>query len=395
MTFVASIPPVLTPHGTVRLATRAEIEDCPAWKNAFPRSRKDHRYFQIVEDTIDQGFQYRYLVLEDPRGEVKAIQPIFLVDQDLVAAAGKRVRAIVETVRRAVPRFLKLRTMMVGCAAGEGHLGHIAAEHAVWTGKCLHAALHRFARQTRSSLIVLKEFPGEYRAALHQFAINGYARVPSLPMVQLNIAYASFDEYMTKVLSKATRKDLRRKFKATAGADPIEMTVVHDITPFVDEVHPLYLQVYERSSLHFEKLTREFLCRLGREMPDKTRFFIWRQNGRAIAFSLVMLQGDTLYDEYVGMDYSVALDLHLYHYTLRDLIQWGIEHGFRTYCSTALNYDSKLHLRCELSPLDLYVRHTSPIANVVLKRVLPWLEPTRNDKTLRRFPNYEMLWGER
>ena len=129
------------------------------------------------------------------------------------------------------------------------------------------------ARQMRSSLIVLKEFPDSYRESLNCFATNGYARVPSMPMVRLNIAYANFEEYMTQALSKVTRKSLRRKFKSAAEADPITMSVVEDITPFVDEVYPLYLQVYERSTLHFEKLTREFLCRLGRRDAGPNAFF--------------------------------------------------------------------------------------------------------------------------
>ena len=35
------------------------------------------------------------------------------------------------------------------------------------------------------------------------------------------------------------------------------------MTPFIDEVYPLYLNVYNRSKLQFEKLTKEYLCRLG------------------------------------------------------------------------------------------------------------------------------------
>ena len=73
-----------------------------------------------------------------------------------------------------------------------------------------------------------------------------------------------------------------------------------DLTLFVDEVYPLYLAVWGKSPLQFEKLTKEYMCRLGREMPDKLRFFIWRQNGKAVAFSLCMVNGDTIYDEYLG-----------------------------------------------------------------------------------------------
>jgi hypothetical protein len=46
-------------------------------------------------------------------------------------------------------------------------------------------------------------------------------------------------------------------------------------------------------------------------------------------------------------------------------------------------------------PLDLYVRHTSPVLNVLLGWLLPLIEPTRHDKTLRRFPNYSEMWAER
>jgi hypothetical protein len=68
--------------------------------------------------------------------------------------------------------------------------------------------------------------------------------------------------------------------------------------------------------------------------------------------------------------------------------------GFKWYSSTALNYDPKLRLKCELVPLDLYVSHTFGPANWVLGRVLPLLEPTRSDPTLRKFANYADLWGK-
>ncbi len=143
----------------------------------------------------------------------------------------------------------------------------------------------------KAGLIVLKEFSAKYRQALQCVRQQGFTRLPSMPMARLNIEYSSFSDYMMRALSHATRKDLRRKFRAAGRAAPIAMSVVSDVSPFVDEVYPLYVQVYERSNLHFEKLTPEYLCELGRRMPDKVRFFIWRQNGRAIAFSICMVHG--------------------------------------------------------------------------------------------------------
>jgi predicted N-acyltransferase len=205
--------------------------------------------------------------------------------------------------------------------------------------------------------------------------------------------YADFDTYMAHAMSKNARKSLRRNLRRAESAGPITLDVLSDVSAIIDEVYPLYLQVYERASLRFEKLTREYLCRLGREMPERSRFFVWRKEGRAVAFAVTMVAGDTLYDLYIGLQYPLALELHLYFYTFRDVIGWAIGQGLKWYCSTPLGYDPKLQLGCELAPLDLYVRHRSPVVNLVMKRLLPLLEPTRNDRVLRGFRNYEEMWG--
>ena len=105
------------------------------------------------------------------------------------------------------------------------------------------------------------------------------------------------------------------------------------------------------------------------------------------------MHGDAIYAEYIGLDYAVALDLHLYHYAFRDMVSWAIANGYKSFRSSGLNYDPKLHLRHLLDPLDLYVRHTSAPINSLLKHILPAIEPTRYDETLAKFCNYRELWA--
>ena len=390
-----------TPGGVARVTGRAELATCSRWSDAFAKQRKDARYYEVVEETIRQGFDYYYLLMEDEAGTVRAVQPFFLLDQDLLAGTGKVPQAAIAKLRKAWPKLMKARTLMIGCAAGEGHLDDGTPAERAWAAAQLHAAAKPLARAAKAGLVVLKEFHAEHRESLSVFAndgfgAGGFTRVPSLPMTRLNIDYPDFEAYLAKALSKVTRKGLRRKFRdAEAAADPITLEVLTDVSAVADEVHALYLQVYGRSSLHFEKLTPTFLRELGTRTPDKARFFVWRQNGKAVAFSLCLVNGDTLYDEYLGLDYAVALDLHLYFYTFRDIVSWAMREGYKWYASSALNYDPKLHFKCELVPLDLYVAHTNGVVNAVLKRVLPLLEPTRNDPTLRKFPNFADLWVKR
>lgn len=380
-------------NAKVEICRRRDLTRCLHWPQAFATERKDHRYYEIIEDTIHPEFDYHYFVVRDGSGSVCAVQPFFVLDQDLLVGISPAFGPLIDGIRNLSPRFMQLRTLMVGCVAGEGHLDATGepARHSL--AHTLATAIVEHAQGLRVSLIVLKEFPAHYRASLGDFLEHGFSRVPSLPMTRVRIDYAGFDDYMDRALNSATRTKLRRKFRAAALATAIEMTVIRDVTSVIDDIYPLYLNVYNRSKLHFEKLTEEYFCRLGRLMPDKVRFFVWRQNQRTVAFAECMLQGDDFYAEYIGLDYTTALELHLYHYIYRDMVSWAIANGYKEFRSSGLNYDPKLHWRHRLDPIDLYVRHTSPTLNRALRLLLPVIEPTRHDRTLRKFANYSDIWG--
>jgi hypothetical protein len=348
---------------------------------------KDRRYYELIEDTLLGQFEHWYAVVEKG-GETVAVQPLFFVDQDLVAAASPFIRRVAGVCRKALPRLLRLRLLMVGCAAGEGHLEFSDADHQRHTVKAVAEILPAFARQHGARMIVWKDFPTRYRAAFSKLEGSGeYLRVASMPATRLAIDFTNFDEYLAKHVSKVSRKSLRRKLKAAAekGGNGLVMSVHDDVAEFANELHPLYLQVFAKSPLQFEQLTPEFLAELGRRMPDRARFFVWRLHGHPVAFSVCLQHCDVLSDEYIGLDYRVALDLHLYYLTIRDLFCWAAESGIRTYYSTPLNYEPKLHLGFHLAPLDLYVRAASDWLQPLIRLALPFVEPTRSEPVLRRF----------
>jgi len=379
-----------TAQNVAKIVTRFELHNCDAWRRSFRNKCKDHRYYEIVEETLEGGFEYRYLLLEDSSGNPRAIQPVFFVRQNLIEAVPGKISSVVDRVRKIFPRFLTMRILMVGCAAGTGDLGAVDERDETWAANTLQASLSAYAKQNNASLVVLKDFPATYRSNLETFPSHGYARIPSMPMTRLSLSYNNWDEYF-QTLSKATRKDLRRKFRKAERAAKIEMEVVSDIASLVNEIHPLYLAVHERSPLKFETLTTDYFRAIGERMPDRARFFVWRQLGKIVAFSFCLVCDDKIYDECIGLDYSVALDLHLYFYTLRDIISWALGQGLKYYYSNPLNYEPKLHLDCELVPLDLYVVHTNPLLKPIFRRLIKYLGPTRHDPVLQRFPNANQL----
>src|SRR5215471_11767868 len=95
---------------SISVVSRAELSRCAPWTVTFAGTRKDYRYYEILDDTLRGNFEHRYFAIVDNNGHVRAIQPFFLVDQDLLEGLGAERNYWISLVRRFYPRFLRLRT---------------------------------------------------------------------------------------------------------------------------------------------------------------------------------------------------------------------------------------------------------------------------------------------
>src|SRR5213594_2628586 len=150
-------------QGTARILTLSGIRNLDVWRRAFHDKCKDHRYYELIEQTLANDFEYHYALLEDRSGNVRAIQPIFFVRQNLTEGMRGVFRKIVDLVRKTFPRFLTMRVLMVGCAAGISELGACDSQDEKWVAEALGPALRDYARKNKASLVVFKDFPASYR----------------------------------------------------------------------------------------------------------------------------------------------------------------------------------------------------------------------------------------
>jgi hypothetical protein len=384
---------VTTSFGRAVVASRVPEVDTETWAAGLQHQANDHRYYELTHDSLGHQFEHYYLLLQDHAGQTRAIQPFLIVKQDLVTGMPKAIRRVMDKIRQRFPSTLVMRMLMVGCSAGEGHLARDRSSGSIeWVAQALREALHPVARRFQAAMIVLKDFPKSYRKPLRPLRRAGYARVPSMPGSRLDLNFKNFEEYLQTKLSHKTRKNLRSKYRKAAAGPELKMEVVSDIAPHIDELFPLYQQVLERSQYKFEELTKAYFVNLSRRMSERAFFFIWRQNGKAVAFSSCAGHEGVLRDHYIGLDYKVALEHHLYFVTFRDIVTWAIENKYHSYYSAPLNYEPKYHLRHDLVPLDLYVRTSWNWINPLFRFVVPYLEPTRYDPMIRKFANAHELW---
>ncbi len=372
--------------GSAKVFAHAADIDLDFWQATFGVGHKDFEYYRLLEETVQDGFIYRYLVLLDSSERPIALQPLIIVDQDLATAINGLVGRAIHFVRTKAPRFLYSRMLMAGCLVGDGRFGVLPEVDPFFASELLGEALRQLARMEAISLITIKDFPTRLQANLRPLARSGYTRLDGFPSLRMDLDFPSVSEYMRQRLTRVTRKGFKRKLRQAAGATPpIELEVLTDCAAIIDDVYPLYRNVAMRSDVSFEVFTKEYFVEAARRLPGRVRYFVWRQNGKAIAFSFCTIYDETIYDNDIGFDYSVAHELNLYHVTFHDILDWALKNGIRCYETAPFNYDVKLHLRLTPVPLDVYVRHTSPVLNLGLKFVAPLFAPAKSDPALRKY----------
>src|ERR1700732_4630220 len=104
-----------TSFGSAVVADGIPPEDYKVWVAGFDEYPVDHRYYEIVHESLRDQFAHYYLLLKDASGMTRAIQPFLIVSQDLATGTPSVIRNLLATIRHRFPGFLKLRMLMVGC----------------------------------------------------------------------------------------------------------------------------------------------------------------------------------------------------------------------------------------------------------------------------------------
>ena len=237
------------------------------------------------------------------------------------------------TIARVFPRLLRQRLLSLGSPIGEVcHLGFDASLDRAERAPAGYAfsKVEKHARRDGISMLAEKDAPtaqDDLWAATA--AAHGLRRQPSLPTALLDIRFESLDGYLA-TLSHATRKDLRRKLKASAA---IRVEWRESVDDVIDEVMRLYRATLAHAALTFEELTPEFFTGVLRELGPRASCATYWLDDRLVAFNLVLHDGDILLDKFLGMDYALARRYNLYYLTWLNNVGYCIEHGLKRYQS--------------------------------------------------------------
>lgn len=359
-----------------------KISDIPKynWDAVFPDILESYNFFKTMDESLSHQFNSYYITVYEGPSMILAA-PCFIMDYPLDTTIEGPLKTLIHNIRKKIPRLFTLRALICGSPASEGRIG-VKGLHYKEAIETLAEEMLSISKREKAPLIAFKDFHENYIKYLDPLTGKHFYKVLGYPSVELPITFKTFEEYFSG-LSKATRKDLKRKFRKSEGVD-IVFEVRNEAGEFIDKIYELYLNTLYKSDVHFEILSKSFFKSISDNFPAETKYFLWFLDGRMIAFDLCLVSSDgRLIDEYIGMDYDVAYDYHLYFVTFRDIIRWCIVNNVRVYESGALNYDPKKRLDFRFLPQYIYARLRNNLLNFFFGFLIMMIKPDNFDETIK------------
>ena len=348
----------------IKIARKIEEVSPQDWYGVYPDTLESYYFLKTLDESNLPQFSFFYIVVYDNNTLVGATN-CFIMNFPLDIAVSGGSKIITNFINIFSHRILNPRILICGLPMGQGRIG-IAREPRVII-KAIYKGMEHIAREENVGIIAFKDFNLSYRKILDECLDSGFLRIDSLPSTDMDIHFASFDEYL-KTLSSVSRSGLKRKFKKIDGNVKIDLELTNKLEEgMLDEIYALYLQTYEKQEMGLEKLSIDFFRNISKNMPDETKFFLWTINNKLVAFAFCLVSGEYFIDYYLGFDYSVAHQYHLYFVRFRGLMNWCIENKIKKYEMGVTSYEPKRRFGFNLIPLYIYVKHRNKFFNPIFK----------------------------
>ncbi len=340
------------------------------WDRLFPDELEDWSYYRAVEKSGLPDFSWLYFGVRDAAGLLRAAAPAFVTDYRLDTTLSGGFKRFADWLTRHFPRLLRQKMLSLGSPVTEiCHLGFAPGVPTDEQQRLLGAILAKaesFAKGNRVRMIAVKDATAAQDALWAAAAkAHGLRRQPGLPTAFLDVKFANIDEYLA-TLSKATRKDIRRKLK-DAGGLRVEWRI--GIDGIEGEVMRLYKSTHANAQFSFEELTSEYFHNVLRGMAGRASCATYWLGDKLVAFNLVLHDGKRLLDKFLGMDYAVAREYNLYFYTWIENVRRCIDLKLALYQSGQGLHALKRRLGSRLSANWLWYRHRNRIVDAIFALV--------------------------
>jgi predicted N-acyltransferase len=377
------VPPPLpgtTDELQTKIFTRIEDISPEKWQKLFPGVLEGYYFLKSLDESNLEQFKFYYVAVYC-RETLVGAAPCYSMNYSLEIAMQGKPKDLACAIKKIFPGFLSLKALICGVPMGaHGRIGVLDRSHEVFSA--IISGMERIARDNKIRILAFKDFGAEDQDLLDTLQRQGFYKFKSMPSTDMQIDFKDFEDYLMK-LDKSKRADLRRKFKKADSQIKLDLEVTNDLGGMLDEAYELFSQTEARGGIQFEKLSKDFFARISKNMPGETKYFLWRINQKIVAVSFCQVSGDYFVGHYVGFDYEIAHQYHLFFMRFRDLMNWCIQNKITRYEMGSTSYSPKKTLGFKLVPLFAYAKHLDPWINPFFKLICKLFKPENFEEVLR------------
>jgi hypothetical protein len=381
------------PAGRLRVRTHRDIDEInPAEWDSLPGADElqlSHRFVRLCQRSRVEDAEYRHLLVYDD-DRLCCVASLSRMHVCLDVLSSGLTRALVRSVRRRHPSFLRLGLLFCGLPVSFGQPCLAVAPWADAGAVCgaLARAMVRAGRETGAHLLCLKEFDPGAAARVDPVCRHGFFRAPSLPSCSLELRWDSFADYLGGMTA-----GYRRQARATLRARDAAGLTFRRADSFAaegDVIHALYTQVIERAPHRLETLNRAFIDRLDTDLGPQSRAVFLERHGRPLAVAVMLFAGRTATFLLAGLDYGADREWQVYPNLVLEVVAEAIRSGASRLELGQTSYALKGRLGAAVVPRFLYLHHRHPLAHLLLRGSAGLLFPQHEYPVRRVFRNGEL-----
>jgi hypothetical protein len=321
--------------------------------------------------------EFHYLLARSAHGVV-AVIPCFRFRISLTVIAPEGVNRVVSAVRRVFPNFLYLNAFVMGtpiaiCKDLLGLHRDLEPRARIDVLRAVSREVRARAQQLGLSLVFLKEITTQLLPEVKEALSEGFSFVESAATTYLYLGEPGKTTYRDRLRKKYRSLMNNRMARLQAGG--MRWEVCTDFSRYAAQMHPLYLQVLNRSKIRFETLSEDFFVKLSERMGDNAFALLCFKDEQLAAFELFLKDDTWIHPIYLGLDYGSRDEGSLYFNCIYKIVEILEAQGRPVVQLGQTSYSVKASLGAVVDRLYLAIHTSHPVLRLLLKHFATTLFP--------------------
>ena len=340
----------------------------------FPEPSITAPLMSLLQESGVDGFELLSIVVLKNDAPILFL-PLFETRLDLSSFVKGWIKTALNAAGRLFPSVFHPRILAVGMVEGEWSeigidpfIDEETLDRAIEMALC---ALQTLAAERNSDILAFYNF-NQY-SRLPEGIFKKFNRVKFRSCARLRIDFSSLEEYLNR-LSKAARKDLRRKMRVAPDVRVVRSCTV---SPFLDRIYALYLETVARGPMAIGIHNRLFFEKICQRIPG-AEYMLYFVQEELVAFNLLVVKQEAMVDQFFCMDYEIGRKYNLYVLSWLENVRTCVERKIPFFYAGQGAEKTKAHLGATFIPSFILFKHRW----LMLDRFLVW-QTSVVDKILR------------